>query len=131
MTEIITVCGAAIVTTFASVVLKKYSPEISVLTAITGSIIIIISILPELTPFISELNEIGDLAGIDQSYITILVKSIGICIAGKFSSDFCRDNGFSSLASKVEFASKITVIILSLPIYTDIISIASELLKVN
>ena len=119
MTEIITVCGAGIVTTFASVVLKKYSPEI------------IISILPELTPFISELNEIGDLAGIDQSYITILVKSIGICIAGKFSSEFCRDNGFSSLASKVEFASKITVIILSLPIYTDIISIASELLKVN
>lgn len=131
MTEFITICSAGIITAFAAVVLKKYSPEISVLTAIAGGIIIIISVLPKLTPFISELNEIGELAGIDLSYITILVKAIGICIAGKFSSEFCRDNGFSSLASKVEFASKITVIIIALPLYSKIVSIAAELLKVT
>ena len=128
MKEIICICGAGLITILAASGLKKNSPGISILIAVSGGILIIVAVLPRLTVLITELNELSEISGINPDYISVLVKTILICIAGKFTGDFCRDNGYSSLAGKIELAAQAAILVMSLPVYESIISVATSLL---
>lgn len=128
MTDIIRISAAAIITVLAAVGLRRQSPGISLLIAASGGVMILF-ILPEFSTFITEVSELGAIAEIRPENIQILIKTAGICLAGKFTSEFCRDSGCSSLASKIELASRITIIVLSLPLYEEILSTALTLLS--
>ena len=67
--------------------------------------------------------------GVSGEYTDILIKSLGICMICQFVSDTCRDCGQSSLASKVEFASKTVIIITALPLFGNILNTAMDLMK--
>ena len=49
MKEIICICGAGLITILAASGLKKNSPGISILIAVSGGILIIVAVLPRLT----------------------------------------------------------------------------------
>ena len=46
----------------------------------------------------------------------------------QFAADACRDAGESALASRVELAGKMAVVLLSLPLFGEITSVALGLL---
>lgn len=127
--SIITVCVAGITAAIAAAGLRKYAPEISILAAVAGGIIIIVTVISKVEPLIGEIYDLINLAGVEPEYVQILLKTIGICLAAKFTSEFCNDNGYSSLGSKIEFAGKITVIITAMPLYKNILSTALQLLE--
>ena len=55
------------------------------------------------------------------------MKTIGVCFVCQFTADACRDAGQSSLASKTELAARIAVIVISLPLFRDILETVSGL----
>ncbi len=113
----------------SAVALKKYSPETSVVIAIAGGIIILLWVISETNPILSEINICISTAGIDSDYMEILLKSVGICFVCQFASDSCRDAGQNALASRVELASGITIILLALPLIENILSTATGLIS--
>lgn len=121
----------AISAAFGAIALKKYAPETSVVIAVTASAVLLIQILSRITPIIDEINSFISSAGIDGSYGIILLKTVGICFVCQFVSDACRDAGQASIASKVELASKISIIIISLPLFENILNAAAGLLIKN
>ena len=60
----------------------------------------------------------------------MLIKTVGICALAGFTSDACRDTGNSSLASKVEFAARITIVISALPLINTVLTTVKDLLNV-
>lgn len=127
--NIFTVLGVAVTAAVSAVALKKYSPETSVVIAIAGGIIIFIWILSEISPVLSEINACINAAGIDSGYIEILLKSVGVCFVCQFASDSCRDAGQNALASRVELAAGVTIMILALPLVENILSTATGLIS--
>ncbi len=121
----------AIAAAFCALSLKKYAPETSVVIAVAASAVLLIQILSRITPIINEINTFVSAAGIDSSYGIILIKTVGICFVCQFVSDACRDAGQASLASKVELASKISIIVISLPLFENILNTAAGLLIKN
>ena len=126
--EILTLCAAALTAVIAAVGLKKYSPETSILIAAAGGILIILAVLPKAQPAAEEIKQLISLSGLNTDYGQILIKTIGICLIGKFTSEFCIDNGYSSLGSKIDLAAKISVLVISLPLYGNILETVSQLL---
>ncbi len=120
--------GIAIVTALSAVTLKKYAPETAVVIAIAGSVIMMMWVLGKMTPIIGEIQTCIEKAGIDADYPTILLKSVGICLVCQFTADSCRDAGQSSIASKVELCAGISILVLSLPLIEQILSLATGLL---
>ena len=57
-----------------------------------------------------------------------MFKTLGICFLAQFAADSCRDAGESALASKVELAGKISILVLSLPLFEDIAQTALGLI---
>lgn len=129
--ELPVICGIALTAVFAALALKKNSPETSALIAISAGVMIFLSILSEITPFINEIYRLVSSSGVEPSYAVILIKAVGICALCQFTSDCCRDNGQSSLASRVEFAAKLSILLISLPLFRTILSAASGLISRN
>ena len=87
------------------------------------------SISAYLPVFTDKINLLISQSGVDKEYTRVLLKSVGICFICQFSSDICNDSGQSALATKVELAGKILILISALPLMEEILEIASSLLS--
>lgn len=128
--EIFGYFALVITAAFSSIALKKYAPETSVVIAVSASAVLLVRILSGISPVISEINELVSVSGVSTGYVPVLMKTIGICFVCQFTADACRDAGQNSLASKTELAARIAVIIISLPLFRDILNTVSGILKI-
>ena len=125
MKEMIEICGIALITAVCALGMKKYAPETSVLLAITGGAFILIRVLSKVSPIIEQISSLTS----NGEYAEILVKTLGICVICQFVSETCKDAGQGALASKVEFSSRVAIIITAMPLFRNILNTAMELMK--
>lgn len=126
--DIFIICVSAVVAAVFAVLLKKYNPEIAMLTTLITGIIIFSAVLSALSPAIELLNRFSTLTPGVSDNISILLKSIGICYICQFSADSCRDSGQSALAGKIELAGKVAVVLLCLPLLEEIVNLAMSII---
>ncbi len=106
----------AFITLFVTLLLKQYGrKEYALLTVMVAGIITVLMLLPQLNLLIDTVKELVDLSGVENKYITILIKSLGVSIIAQLSADICRDNNNSSLADKIELSGKLIILILCIP----------------
>lgn len=65
-------------------------------------------------------------AGINQEYIKLIVKVIGISYVTEISSNICKENGFAALASAMEIYARISVACLCIPVIVTLFEMVSE-----
>ena len=126
--DLFAICIAAVAATILAVTLKRYNPEISMLLAIGAGVIIFVLVLNQIPQALSQINTLLSRAGMPLQYGQVLFKALGICFLCQFSSDACKDAGQSALASKVELAGKLMMVLLALPMLEDIINTAVALM---
>lgn len=95
---------------------KDKRSDLAVLIMLAAGILVFIFCLTELSQIISFLKNIAEKAGFDIVYLGIVLKILAIAYLASFASEICKDAGVSSLASKVEFAGKIFILALAIPI---------------
>ena len=66
------------------------------------------------------LDMIAAKSGIRQELLTILYKVLGAAYLGQLAASLCRDAGESALAGVLEFCTKMTILLLSLPLLTSL-----------
>ena len=62
------------------------------------------------------LGEIQETLPVDTEYISTLVKMVGITYIGQFASGICKDAGCGTTAAQIELFSKLSVMVLSMPV---------------
>lgn len=126
--DIVAFCFVALFASVAALSLKKYTPDISAIITIGAGILIFASVLGKILPIIEELRILINSAGAAAEYGSILIKTIGICFLCQFTSDACRDAGQASLATRVELAGRVAILIIALPMFEKIMSVAVTLI---
>ncbi len=129
--NIISLIGLVLTAAVISVSLKKHIPEYSVIINIVTGAIVVISVLSEMSPAMGKIKNLITYAHIPHEYGAILLKSLGICFAVQFASDSCKDAGENSMASKIEFAGKIGILITALPLFETIIQTSLKFMGVQ
>ncbi|MEE3492983.1 stage III sporulation AC/AD family protein [Ruminococcus sp.] len=124
---IITICGAAIVTAVLAVMLRSQSPHSAMLLSVAAGAIIILSLLKNLPATLSGIQSVLSDGGIDTADIAILLKVMGICFVTEFTCDCVTEAGLLSLSTNISFAGKILVLLTSLPLFQNIISVITTL----
>ncbi|WP_337961188.1 stage III sporulation protein AD [Caloramator sp. mosi_1] len=84
--------------------------------------------LTKFTVVIQAMQEIALKANIDYTYINIVLKIIAISYIASFGIEICKDIGQSSLASKIEFAGKVLILIMAIPIIMAVMEMVLKLL---
>lgn len=121
-------CVLGVFAVLAALAIKKYNEEISAVIIIAAASLIAISVLPQLYSLCASIRDFSGGAEIPDEYISILIKSLGMCYITQFSANLCRDNGSQAVASQIELAGKIIIIILAIPVYNDIIDMIANFL---
>ena len=125
------VVGIALVTTCICVLLKQWNPEISMMAALLCGILIFGIILVTLTPVLDTIGKLVAGVEFDSGYLSVVLKSLGICYVTQLAADTCRDSGYSSIASKVELAGKVSVIVIAMPLFTNLVQLSVGLIQLG
>ncbi len=106
----------AVVGVLLALVIKKERPEYGIMLSIVVCICIFFSILGRMTVLIDAVERMRALANMDAAYLQIVLKMIGITYVAEFSVNLCKDAGYTTIASQIEMFSKISILLLALPI---------------
>jgi len=128
MIELLKIVAVALVTVFAYMLVKQVKSEIAVIIALVGSVIIITMTVGSLKSVISSFYGIFKTTGVDTTLLTPLFKIIAIGYIAEFGANVCVDAGVNSIADKILFSAKIIILMLSLPIITQVIDMVVALL---
>lgn len=108
--------------------LKEMNPQFSVLVSMTACILIFFYAVNRLG-FLSEtLSAVQGAIHMDDAYLKILIKMVGVTYLADFTANLCRDAGYSAIAGQVEFFGKISLLTLSLPVLTALMETIDEFL---
>lgn len=121
------VCGAAVAASLLAVILKKQGMEYSFILTICAVTMIFVYILSSIVVSVDYIKGIFDRTEINKSYLTILLKCIGICFITEFTCDCCKDASQQALSGTVLLCGRISVLITALPLFTEFLSIALRL----
>lgn len=121
--EVLQVLGLGIVATVIIVILKVQRPEIAVQISIVVGIMVFLIVLGKLSVVIEFLNNYTRKVNIDAANITVLLKIIGIAYIVEFGAEVCRDAGESAIASKIELAGKVVIMVMAVPIITSMLDL--------
>ncbi|QGG46559.1 stage III sporulation protein AD [Heliorestis convoluta] len=126
--EILQVVGVGIIATVLLVVIRRQRPEMAVQLSIAAGVILFLFILTKISAILQVLDDLAHQAQINRYYLTTLLKIVGVAYIAEFGAQICRDAGESAIASKVELAAKILVMVMALPIILALIETLINLL---
>ena len=118
-----------IIAALLSVTLKKTRPEFSLLLTLLSGAVVLIYIFANVSGVLSEINDLISSGNFVGENLTALIKSLGITFAASFGADVCRDAGETSAANKIELGGKIAVLVICLPMFKSLLSIALDLIN--
>lgn len=113
--------------TIMVVTVKNVKPEYSMFIALATGAIIIIALSNRILDVINTFSQIADKSGLPSGVFNSIVRIIGIGYITEYASSICDDNDCSSIGKKIQFAGKITIFIMALPIITSIIEVIGGL----
>lgn len=123
------VVGLAVVAAALITVIRQRVPEHALLLSVAAGVLILLWILRSGVPLFDEVRGLFEnTAGAQGESVQILFKALGICFVVQIACDACRDLGESAIASKVELAGKISVLVLALPLFQRILAIVAQLI---
>lgn len=122
------IAGICLCAAVTSAMLRRYHQEYASVLSIAAGAVVLIALLSGLAPAFSEIKNLLSSAGLSASYSQILFKTMGICFLAQFAADSCRDAGENVLASRVELAGKLAIVVLSLPLFENIAKTAADLI---
>ena len=122
----ISVLGAAGV--LLGILLKDRAPEyVSLVTMGIGLVILGLAV-GKISYLFQSLERLKQSLPIDGSYITTLLKMIGITYIGQFSAGICKDAGHQSTAAQIEMFCRLAILVQSVPILLALLETIQEFL---
>ncbi|WP_026689310.1 stage III sporulation protein AD [Alteribacter aurantiacus] len=126
--EIIQIVGLGLIATFLALVVKEQKPVFAFLLTVFAGVLIFIFLVGKISEIIGMLEELADNANINLVYVQTILKIIGIAYIAEFGAQIAKDAGQGAIASKIELAGKVLIMIMAIPIISVIIETVIGLL---
>lgn len=128
MTDSFKICAISIILAMICVLVKNYRGEFLIPVRLASIVLIFGVVIILISPIVNFLNNIIGQA-ISIEYTELILKTLAIAYMTQISSELCRECGENSIAFSIETVGKIEIIILSLPLINDVISMSGEFLQ--
>lgn len=125
---VIKLCGIAVIGVCAALIMRAAKSELAMPVGVITGIIILASAISSMYPIVAFAEELSRENSYSLYFSTVL-KALGIGIAAQTAADICRDSGEGAVASKLEFAAKVGILLLGLPVIREILSLTQKILE--
>ncbi|MBC8079596.1 MAG: stage III sporulation protein AD [Gorillibacterium sp.] len=126
--EIVQLIGIAFIATVLILILKEQKPIFAFLLATFTGIMIFLYLLGKISSVIHVLEDLAARSDVKPVFFKTILKIIGIAYIAEFGAQIVRDAGQEAIASKIEMAGKILIMVLAIPIITVIVETVIRLI---
>jgi len=126
--DILQIVGIGLLTAILILVIREQKPMFAFLLAAFFGIAVFLSLIGKIGGVVAMIEELADRSGIQSVYLKTMLKIIGIAYIAEFGAQIVRDAGLDSVASKIEFAGKMLILVMAVPIISVIIETVLGLL---
>ena len=127
------VCGAAILCAALVLILKRGGGDSLPLVKIAAVVVLGGACIVAVSPIINYIQSLADgaLSGVSLSVASVIVKAMCIAFISYMCASVCRECGEGGIASFVELAGKGEILLLSLDLIGEILSVAEKILDMG
>lgn len=111
-----------------SAVLKKNAPEFSLLLALAAGMWMLALAADGLAAALALMGELADQAGLSETLLEPVVKTVALSILTKLTAEVCRSAGEGGVAAFVETAGAALALMAALPLVRAVAQLMGELL---
>ena len=126
--EIVKIIGVGLISLIVIMILKQYKPEFTIYASLIGGAIIILLVVDKLSGIITLLTSLSNKLSYNNEFLIILMKITGITFLTEFATSICKDSGETAVANKVDFAGKILIVSMSIPIISSLLETILKIL---
>jgi stage III sporulation protein AD len=114
--EIGQVVGFGVIATIFIMFIRQNRPEIAQLLSIGVGILLIFYLLGYLRLIVEIITELAIEAEVNAVFLRTLLQVVGVAYLAEFGAQICRDAGEGNLALKIEFAGKMIILVMTVPV---------------
>lgn len=112
-----------------AIIFKNNKSEYAVYVSLAGCLLIFFMGVGKLEIIINTIKKIQTYINLNESYIVILIKIIGITYIAEFAANICKDFGHTAIANQIELVGKLTILATGMPILLALLDTINEFLK--
>lgn len=101
--------------------------EMGIVFSLLCGVSLLILLIGQLSQAVQAFRDMAQLAKVGEAHLSVILKVLGVSLLGEFAAQSCRDAGEESLAMRVELGGKIMLVILSLPLLQEIVTLIVEM----
>lgn len=127
--ELLKIIGIGIITCVIVIIIKQIKPEFAVFALICGSVVMLVYIFSYFTNILDVFSNIVNKTGINFELFKIILKIVGVGYLIEFAANVCADSGNPSIADKIVLGGKLLILILAMPVITNLLNIVVGLIQ--
>lgn len=121
--DIFQIVALAVVGAVLALTIKPYRPELAMLLGLATGLAVLFLTVDSLSAMMAAFSAVMEKSGIDMRYFELVAKIIGVAYMTQFACELLKDCGEGAIALKVEFAGKVCVMLLAIPIISGFLDI--------
>lgn len=121
--------AAALVLAVITLLLKNWKPEYAMLLSIACVALFMGWTVLQMIPLFTTVSSLAAQAGIENTYIRILLRCLGICCLSEIGTSLCKEAGQQSAAVQIELAGKVLILSSCMPVYQKILQLALSIIE--
>lgn len=111
-----------------AVFLKKTAPEAGVLLALAVCVAVMLALIRPVGEILDLIHQMAAWSGVESEIFEPLLKTVGIALLCRVSTELCRDAGQNAMASLVETGGAFGAILVALPLFRAVWELLESLL---
>lgn len=111
-----------------STMLRQTQPTLAMLLSAGIGVLLLVTVLSDMTPLMDRVSRLIG-GSVNEEYVTVLLKAVGIGLVTQFAADVCRDAGETSLAGKAELAGRVLLLLCGLPLFEQAASLLESMIR--
>lgn len=127
--NLIAVSFAAVIVVLIAIKIKDMDSGYGVILSMAGCVMVMYFVVSRFRQIADYIDRITAYISVNITYIDVILKMIGLAYVCQFSSDLCRDAGYNAIASQVEMAGKISLILLSMQVLMSVIDLVVKIVE--
>lgn len=116
--DILRIAVLGIAGVMIALLLRKEKGEYSTFISMAVCICIFIYIITKVETVLLFVERLESLVLVDGTYITLVVKMVGITYVAEFAVNVCKDAGYGAIAGQIEMFAKMSILVVSIPVLT-------------
>lgn len=109
--------------------LKQMKPEYTGFLTLGIGICILLLSVGKVGYLFAAMAKIRTYLPVGDTYLTALLKMLGIAYIGQFSAGICKDSGYSAIGGQIELFSRLAIMAVSMPVLLALLETLNDFLS--